>query len=65
MDVFWFVILMLLLAALVFVWPAWPHARTRGWGYAPSWVAATLLVLFLVLLWFGVIAVWWPGVGLY
>jgi len=65
MDVFWFMIFILLIASLVFAWPAWPYARTRGWGYAPSTLAATLLVLFLVLLWFGAIVMWWPWGGYY
>jgi hypothetical protein len=40
-------ILIVLLLMLVGVIPAWPHSR--GWGYAPSGVLGTALIVVAVL----------------
>lgn len=60
MEFFWFIVFVLLLVMLIGAWPAWPYAETRDWGYTPSAIAALLLVVFLLLVWLGMIAVWWP-----
>ena len=69
MDVFWFWLFLILLLFAVLGWPSWPHTRERwvyrrggGWRYAPSGVAALLVVLLLILLWLGLIAIAiaWP-----
>jgi hypothetical protein len=41
------ILLILLVLALVGVIPAWPHARS--WGYGPSGIVGVLLVIVLVL----------------
>jgi hypothetical protein len=41
------ILLVLLLLALVGVVPAWPHAR--GWGYGPSGIVGTVLLILVVL----------------
>lgn len=41
------ILLILLILALVGVVPAWPHAR--GWGYGPSGIVGTLLLILVVL----------------
>ncbi|WP_310886269.1 DUF3309 family protein [Legionella jordanis] len=43
-------ILILLLAALA---PAWPYSS--GWGYRPSGIVGVLLIIFILLLIFGVV----------
>ena len=58
MEFLWWIVLLILVVGLVAAWPAWPHSR--GWGYWGSALAATLLVLFGMLVLFGVIALSWP-----
>jgi hypothetical protein len=41
------VVILILLGAL----PAWPHSRT--WGYAPSGVAGTVVIILLILILLG------------
>jgi hypothetical protein len=41
------VVILLLVGAL----PAWPHSR--GWGYAPSGLLGTVLIVLLILLLLG------------
>ena len=54
---FWLlVILAILLIALI---PTWPYSR--GWGYYPAGFLAVLLLLWLLLIWFGYVALWYPG----
>lgn len=65
MEIFWFLIFIFLLAVLIGGWPTWPYARTWDYGYTPSAVAAMLLVLYFFLIWFGIIAVWWPWAAYY
>jgi hypothetical protein len=48
---FMLILLILLVVLLVGATPAWPYSR--GWGYYPSGVLGTLLVIFLVLLLLG------------
>jgi len=43
-----FIILIILLIAAV---PAWPYSR--GWGYYPSGILGTILIIVLVLFLFG------------
>jgi hypothetical protein len=50
------VVILLLLGAV----PAWPHSR--GWGYGPSGILGTLLVILLVLMLFNMIP-WGFGPG--
>jgi hypothetical protein len=45
------ILLVLLIALLISAAPAWPYSR--GWGYYPSGVLGTILVIFLVLLLLG------------
>jgi hypothetical protein len=44
-------LLILIIVLLVGATPAWPYSR--GWGYYPSGVLGTILVIFLVLLLLG------------
>ena len=44
-------LLILLILALVGVFPAWPHSR--GWGYGPSGIVGVILVVLLVLVLMG------------
>jgi len=54
--------LMLLLIALIFaLFPAWPYSRR--WGYRPSGALGVVLVLWLILLCFAVIPWWGWGWG--
>jgi len=41
-------ILILIIFALVVVFPSWPHSRE--WGYYPSGVLGILLIIFLALI---------------
>jgi Protein of unknown function (DUF3309) len=45
------ILLILLIVLLIGATPAWPYSR--GWGYYPSGVLGTILVIFLVLLLLG------------
>ena len=40
----WFWLFILLVILLVALLPAWPYARARGWGYAPSGCLLALIV---------------------
>ena len=42
------ILLILLIVLLVGAMPAWPYSR--GWGYYPSGVAGTLLILLVLLI---------------
>jgi len=48
MGVLLLVVLLLLLAG---AWPSWGHSR--NWGYAPSGVLGTLLIIILILVLLG------------
>lgn len=41
------ILLVLLILALVGVFPAWPHSR--GWGYGPSGIVGVILIILLIL----------------
>jgi hypothetical protein len=45
------ILLILLLVLLIGATPAWPYSR--GWGYYPTGILGTILVIFLVLLLLG------------
>jgi hypothetical protein len=45
------ILLIILLVLLVGATPAWPYSR--GWGYYPTGVLGTIVVIFLVLLLLG------------
>jgi hypothetical protein len=45
------ILLIVLVLALVGVFPAWPHSR--GWGYGPSGGIGTVLLILLILLLLG------------
>ncbi|SFO82352.1 DUF3309 family protein [Tranquillimonas alkanivorans] len=67
MDVFLFWLIVLLLLFAVLALPAWPYTRDRGIyrqpgnrRYAPSLVAAAIVLLMLVLFWLGLLAIWVP-----
>ena len=45
------VLLVILIVLLLGAAPAWPYSR--GWGYYPSGVLGTILLIFLVLLLLG------------
>jgi hypothetical protein len=42
------ILLIILILALIGVFPSWPHAR--GWGYGPSGLVGVVLVVVVVLL---------------
>lgn len=44
-------LLILLIVLLIGAAPAWPYSR--GWGYYPSGVLGTILIIFIVLLLLG------------
>ena len=52
-------ILILLFAATV---PIYPYSR--GWGYSPMSVILLVAAFWLILIYFGWIAMWWPGMGM-
>jgi len=41
------ILLILLVLALVGVFPSWPHSR--GWGYGPSGIVGVVLIILLIL----------------
>lgn len=43
-----FILLVVIVLALLGVIPAWPHSR--NWGYAPSGVLGTVLLVIVILL---------------
>jgi len=45
------ILLILLIVLLIGATPAWPYSR--GWGYYPTGILGTLLVIFIVLLLLG------------
>jgi len=45
------ILLIILIVLLIGATPAWPYSR--GWGYYPSGILGTILVIFLVLLLLG------------
>ena len=53
-----FLLLLLLLVVIGASIPTWPY--NRGWGYAPAGGAVALLLVFLLLMWFGIIVIAWP-----
>jgi hypothetical protein len=46
-----FILMIVLLVLLVGALPSWPHSRR--WGYAPSGVLGTVLIVILVLILLG------------
>jgi hypothetical protein len=59
MDVFWFLVVLLLAVVGVAALPVWSD-RASPWGYLPSAIALALLVVILALGWAGAITIWWP-----
>lgn len=53
---FW--ILLLLVLLLILALPTWPYSRR--WGYGPTGGAVVLIVLFFILIWFGLVALSLP-----
>ena len=47
------ILIVLLVVMLIGGLPTWPYARTYGYGYFPSGIAAVLLVILVLLLLFG------------
>ena len=45
------ILLIILVLLLIGAFPSWPYSR--GWGYYPSGILGTILVIFLVLLLLG------------
>jgi len=45
------ILLIVLILALIGVFPTWPHAR--NWGYGPSGLLGIVLVVFLILVLMG------------
>jgi hypothetical protein len=54
---FWLALVLFLLFLASGPW--WPYSR--GWGAAPAAVILTALLLWLLLGWFGWVAISWPG----
>lgn len=42
------IILIILVLALIGVFPAWPHSR--NWGYGPSGVAGLIVIILILML---------------
>lgn len=55
---FGFWILLLLLVLLIAALPTYPYSR--DWGYWPGGILLAFLILWLVLIYFGMVAFWWP-----
>lgn len=51
-------ILLLLLILMLALVPTWPYSRR--WGYYPGAIVGALLLLWILLIWFGYVAVWYP-----
>jgi hypothetical protein len=45
------ILIIILILALIGVFPSWPHAR--GWGYGPSGIVGIVLIVLLILLLMG------------
>jgi hypothetical protein len=58
MPFFWSFLLILLVALLFAALPAWPYSRS--WGYFPGGILLAILILYLVLIWFGAVVLWYP-----
>lgn len=56
--VFWLLIALILLWALAI--PAWPYHEGRGYGYYPFALISTVLLVFILLWWLGLLVVAWP-----
>lgn len=56
---FWLLLLLLLLWLVVLPW--WPYSR--GWGYWPGGAVFAVVLAWLFLIWFGLIAFYWPWYG--
>ena len=54
----WGLFLLLLIILLIASIPTYPYSR--GWGYTPAGVLAAVIVVYLLLVWFGVVALWYP-----
>ena len=54
----WTLILVLLIVLLIATFPVYPYSR--GWGYYPTSALAVLLVVYLLLIWFGFATLWHP-----
>lgn len=53
-------ILLIVLLVLIFgTMPNWPHSRQ--WGYGPSGLLGTILLIFVVLMLFNVLPFSWTG----
>ena len=50
-KLFMLILLIILIVLLIGATPAWPYSR--GWGYYPTGVLGTILIIFLVLLLLG------------
>jgi hypothetical protein len=56
---FWILlILVLLFAATV---PIYPHSRS--WGFGPIAVVLMAVALWMIVIYFGYVAFWWPWAG--
>ncbi|MDN2568147.1 DUF3309 family protein [Aquibium sp. A9E412] len=53
---FWTLLLVLVL--LIVALPVYPYSR--GWGYWPSGLLLVLFLFWILLLYLGAIAFWWP-----
>lgn len=53
---FWLVII--LVVALLSTLPSYQYSR--AWGFYPSGIIALVLLMLIVLMWFGMIAISWP-----
>jgi len=54
----WTLLLILLILLLIATFPVYPYSR--GWGYYPTSALAILLIVYLFLIWFGLVALWYP-----
>jgi len=54
---FW--ILVVLIVLLILSGPWYPYSR--GWGYRGLGILAALVIIWLLIIWSGSVAFWWPG----
>jgi hypothetical protein len=55
---FGFWMLLILFVLLVAAIPVYPYSR--GWGYRPGGFLLALFFIWLIVIYFGIVAFWWP-----
>lgn len=56
---FWILIFLIVIMTMAVPW--WPYSRQ--WGYFPGTGLLVLLIIWILLLWLGMVTFYWPWVG--